>query len=101
MLRDIQDAVGAHAHAVGDLEIDAGREAFDFLGVAVLVAVGDRPDIGLAGADEHGADIAADRHVPGIGNDRVDLDLEAGRQLDLFQVLGRVGRLSPGPEERS
>ena len=90
MLGDIQDAVRAHAHAVGNLEIDAGGETFDLLGVAVLIAVGNRPDIGLARADEHGADIAANRHVPGVRHDRVNIDLEAGRQLDLFQVLAEL-----------
>ena len=64
----------------------------DLVSDARLAAVGDRIDVGLAGADEGHDALRPNRHVAGIGDERVEADVEAVRQFDLFQILlDRVG----------
>ena len=66
---------------------DRRCELLDLVGHAVLVAVGDRPRLALARADEHHHALRPDRHMAGIRHDRIEVDLEPGRQLDAGEVL--------------
>ena len=75
------------AHAVRDREADRRRELLDLVGHAVLVAVGDGPDLALARADERHHALRADRHVARVRHDGVEADLEAARQLDAGEIF--------------
>ena len=90
-----QEAVLGPAHAVRLLEIERRGEGLDLVGYAVAVSVGNGPQRGFARADEQHVRRVGHRHVTGIGHDRVELDDEAGRQVDLAQVVAnRVGVLA-------
>ncbi len=86
LLGDEQEPVFGEAHPVGNGELDRRREGFDLVGHAVVIAIGDGPDVGLAGADERHRSLRRDRHVPGVGDDRVERDFESRWQLDPIQV---------------
>jgi hypothetical protein len=91
VLGDVQHAVRREAQPVRHAEADGGREDLHLVRHAVAVAVGDRPDAVLAGADEDHAG-SAHRHVPRVRHHGVELDAEALRQLDALQVAAqRVG----------
>jgi hypothetical protein len=92
VLGDDQEAVARPAHAVRHLEVERRRERLDLVGDAVAVAVGHGPHGRLARADEQHVGRRRDRHVTRVGDDRVEVDAEAGRQLHFLQVLAdRIG----------
>ncbi|MBA2721432.1 MAG: hypothetical protein H0U56_00735 [Methylibium sp.] len=80
VLGDDEEAVLGPAHAVGHLEVQAGREGLHLIGLSIGIAVGHRPYRGLARADEDHVRAGCDRHVARIGHHRKQLDLEARRQ---------------------
>ena len=57
------------------------------IGNPILVAVRDGIDIVLARADENHAGIGTHSHVARIGHDRIKIDLESGRKLDLLEIF--------------
>ena len=67
------------------LAID-GANSLTSLAVRRAGAVGDGPHRGLAGADEGHVGVRRDGEVTRVGNDGIERDLEARRQLDLLQV---------------
>ena len=87
LLDDVEHAVRAEADAVRNGERERRREVLHLVGDAVLVAVGHRPDLVLARADEGDDALRADRHVPRVRHDRVKLDLEAVGHLDPLERL--------------
>ncbi len=92
MLHDDQEPVFRPADAIGNLEIERRGKRLHLVGHAIAVAVGHRPHHRLAGADEKHVGRRRNGHVPGVGDYRIKVDLEAGRQLDLLQVLAdRIG----------
>ena len=92
LLDDEQKAVLGEARPVGEDEIERRSERLDLLGDADLAAVGHGIDLRLAGADEGDDALRPDRHMARIGNERIEADMEAVRQLDLGQILlDRVG----------
>ena len=94
---DIERSVRREADAVGDDEIDRRRERPDVVGDAVLVLVGDGPDLCChRGPDEHDAGRWPDRHLTRAWDDRIQTDLGSGRQLDARKnrrecLRGRAG----------
>jgi hypothetical protein len=84
------------AHAVRDGEADRRRELLDLVGHAILVAVGDRPHLALARADERHHALRPDRDVAGIRHDGIEPDLEPARQLDAGEILLDRLRLGAG-----
>ena len=95
-LGDVEEPVLGKTDAVRDDEVERGCEALHLVGGPVLVAIGDRPDGILARADEGDHALRPDGHVPGVGDDRVEIDLEARRQLDLLQVLAQLVGIGAG-----
>jgi hypothetical protein len=92
VLHDDQETLVGPADAVRDLEVERRREHLHFVGDAVAVAIGHRPDSGLARADEEHVGRGRHRHVPGVRHDGEEIDLEAGGQPDALEVLAdRVG----------
>ena len=92
LLGDEEKAVLREADAVRDGEGDRGRELLDLVGDAILVAVGDRPHLAFARADERHHALRPDGDVAGIRNDGIEPDLEPARQLDAGEILlDRVG----------
>ena len=98
LLDHVEEPVLGEAGAVRDFLSKRRGELLDLdaLGDACAVAVGHRPDLVLARADEGHDALRADRHMACVGNDRVKVDVETGRQGDLLEdLLDRV-RLRPG-----
>jgi hypothetical protein len=68
----------------------------DLVGDTILVAVGDRPHLALAGADERHHALRPDREMAGIRHDGIEPDLESARQLDAGEILLDRLRLGSG-----
>jgi len=86
VLGDEQKAVRAETGArLG--EGDRRGEALHLVGGAVLGAIGDRPQVGLAGADEDHSAGRPDCHMAGIGHYSVEVNAKPFGQLDAFEVL--------------
>ena len=58
-----------------------GANSFTSSRHAAARPVGHRPNLGLPGADERHDALRPDRHMAGVGNQRVEIDMEARRQL--------------------
>jgi hypothetical protein len=86
LLDHIQEAIFREAEAVRQPLWQTRREFLD-LDAALSArtrAIGHRPDLVLAGADEGHDALRADRHVARVGNKGVELNVEPGRQFDLL-----------------
>ena len=83
LLDDVEETVLREARAVRQLLRQRRREFLHFFGDAAARAVGDGPDLRLAGADEGDDALRAYRHVPRVGDERVEVDMEAVRHFDL------------------
>ena len=96
LLGDEEETILRETHAVGNGKADRGRELLDLVGDTILVAVGDRPHLALAGADERHHALRPDREMAGIRHDGIEPDLESARQLDAGEILLDRVRLGPG-----
>ena len=87
LLGDDQEPVIGKAGAVRNRLRQRRGKVLHLVRNAVFVAVGNRPDLGIAGANEGHNDLRSDGHVARIGNDGIELDLEAVRQRDPLESL--------------
>ena len=83
---DIKHTVRRKAQAIRNLETDRRCEHLHLIGDTALGAVGDGPHASLARTDENHARIGANCHVTRVRHDRIQIDLEARRQLDLLEI---------------
>ena len=86
--------VPGETNPVRHCHLERRREDFHVIGDTVLVAVGHRVDQFLAGTDEGNDTSRPNGHMAGIGNRRIEADLEAvgnfylgGNRLEGFDVL--------------
>jgi len=96
LLSDVKEPVLGEADAIGNDKIDRRGELLDLVGDAVLVAIGDHPDVLLARAHEGGNALRPDGDVPRIRHDRIKFDLEPVRQFDAFEILAQLIRVFTG-----
>jgi hypothetical protein len=87
LLRHVEKAILGETGAVGDGQLERLGETLHLVRHPVLVAVGHDPGIVLAGSDKDRDPLGANRHMAGVGDDCIELDLEARRQLDSLQSL--------------
>src|ERR1700735_448391 len=99
LLDHIQESVFREARAVRQSLWQTRREFLDLdaaLGARAR-AIGHRPDLALARADKGYDALRTDRHVARVGDERIELNVEAGRQFDLvLQNLPDGVRLRSG-----
>ena len=87
LLDDVEETVLREARAVGNLLRQRRRELLHLVAHAAAGPVRHRVDLGLARADERHDALRTDGDVASIRHQRVQRNVEAGRQLDLGQVL--------------
>ena len=68
-----------------DIHFERSGEHLHFVGNTIFVAIGDGVDFVFAGRNERHDALRANGDITRVGNDRVEIDLEAVWQLDLFQ----------------
>ena len=95
-----EETVLGPADAVGHVELERRCERLHLVRHAVAVAVSDGPETGFAGAYEQHVRGRGDGHVPCIRHHGVEGDLEAGRQLDVLEVVADGVRVGAGLRHR-
>ena len=84
-LGDIQKPVFGERQAVGDVHFKRWREVLDLIGHPVAVAVHHRPNLFLFGADEQHRALRRERHMAGVGHQRIQRNLKPLGQRDAPQ----------------
>jgi len=87
LLGDIEHSSRGEAGAIGNGFSDGRGEILHFVRDPVLVPVGDCPDFALAGTDKGHHPLGANSHMPGIGDQGIEMDLETFRQAYFLQGL--------------
>ena len=92
-LGDVEKAVLGEGNTVGDVKFQRWGKVLDLIGHPVAVAVHNRPDLGLFGADKENGTLRCHGHVTRIRDERVKFDLEALGHRDPFEDLADIVRL--------